>query len=334
MTIEIFLSFWSHYNTQIIEGLIALIIITSLFLAYRSFFSKAAQSAGLESAPDVIQLEKTLQKLLQNQTVVKAAASPSNAEDLALNLEVNAEDPSAGARSAARAENSEEVASLRKSVNDSQKMIEALQAQLQEAQQQVIEANATASQAATSAAVSEGVGSSKDDRSQLLDKISDLEARMAEYEIISEDIADLSKYRDENERLKKEIEALKQGSISGSAPNPIISANADGFDGKLIQTPSAEQINASSLDEVLAQAVENVGPSEIDELLKSASPAAEESPSSDLIDDELMKEFAAAVEGQKNLSSVAAKAGDGEPVKPEDNNELMDEFENFVSKKG
>ncbi len=49
------------------------------------------------------------------------------------------------------------------------------------------------------------------EKDELAGKARDLEARLAEYEIISEDIADLSRYREENDQLKKELEALKAG---------------------------------------------------------------------------------------------------------------------------
>jgi hypothetical protein len=49
----------------------------------------------------------------------------------------------------------------------------------------------------------------KGDNSELLKKISDLESRLQEYEIIEDDIADLSLYRSENEKLKDELKRLK-----------------------------------------------------------------------------------------------------------------------------
>lgn len=47
------------------------------------------------------------------------------------------------------------------------------------------------------------------DSGDLLSKISELEARLLEYEIIEDDIADLSLYKTENEKLKEELARLK-----------------------------------------------------------------------------------------------------------------------------
>ena len=59
-------------------------------------------------------------------------------------------------------------------------------------------------EAAVEEAKSEGGG---DAASVVLqDKIKDLEARLAEYEIIEDDIADLSMFKEENLRLKDELE--------------------------------------------------------------------------------------------------------------------------------
>lgn len=58
-------------------------------------------------------------------------------------------------------------------------------------------------------------------------KIKELEAKLAEYEIIAEDIADLSRYKDQNALLLKEIETLKnQGATKPAAPAAAAAAPA------------------------------------------------------------------------------------------------------------
>lgn len=59
-------------------------------------------------------------------------------------------------------------------------------------------------------------GAAAGDNSDLMGKIDELEARLREYEIIEDDIADLSLYKAENEKLKSEIDNLK-----GSGATPI-----------------------------------------------------------------------------------------------------------------
>jgi len=55
------------------------------------------------------------------------------------------------------------------------------------------------------------------ERSDYEAKIKELESRLAEYEIISEDIADLSFFKEENVRLTKELESLRSGDSGASA---------------------------------------------------------------------------------------------------------------------
>jgi hypothetical protein len=64
-----------------------------------------------------------------------------------------------------------------------------------------------------------GGGDGGDD-SDLLSKIQELEARLLEYEIIEDDIADLSLYKTENEKLKNELARLKGQLGGGAAPEP------------------------------------------------------------------------------------------------------------------
>ena len=55
----------------------------------------------------------------------------------------------------------------------------------------------------------------EDNSAELMSKIDELEARLLEYEIIEDDIADLSLYKAENEKLKSELESLQ---AKGGAP--------------------------------------------------------------------------------------------------------------------
>lgn len=324
MTIEKFLSFWDHHNTSIIEGLLGLIILLALFLAFRAFFAKKGSSSTTAEngqGIDAAQLEKTLQKILDNQSHAPAAKSRPAAEDLGVDVEMD-ESPlgtkkaqasaasSSADAAAAVAESAAEVAQLRLSLSENHQKVETLQAQLQEA----LAAAQAASAGGGAGGGGEG-GMSSAEKEELNGKLRDLEARLAEYEIISEDIADLSRYRDENEDLKKQLEALKAG-----APAPAAAAPAPEAAPAPAPEPTPEP--AVPAAEVAAE--------------PAPEAPADSGGGSDLIDDDLMKEFAAAVEGQRALDKAAEKAGDGseEAAKNGDEtNQLMSEFENFVTKK-
>lgn len=328
MTIEQFLSFWSQHNTAIIEGLVGLIIFISLFLGFRAFFGKSdSYDAGSGHGVDSVQLEKTLQKILDNQGAGGGkvhAAHDEHAVHAELDEDETAPRSAAAPAAGGNAESAAEVAQLRSSVNESQKKIEELQTQLAQAQ-------AAASEAGTAAASASGEAAGGGSNAEAEAKIRDLESRLAEYEIISEDIADLSRYKEENDKLRAELEALQKG---GAAPAPAAVA-AEPVTAPVEEAPApiaAAEPEPTPAPEAPAPAA--------DDVVAAAAAMAPEQPAADggadLIDDELMKEFAAAVEGQKALDKVGEKAGDGKAAadkKGEDTDQLMNEFENFVSKK-
>lgn len=334
MTIEKFLHVWSQHNTLIIESLIGLVILLSLFLAYRSFFGKKAEQAegGVTASNgniDAGQLEKTLQKILENQSLgAKLAAN----DDLSVDAPIDSHD------AAADGEQAPEVAQLRASLSDSSKKIQILQTQLAQAQEQATQAQAQAAAASSqpAAPAAGAAGVSSEERDELNAKLRDLEARLAEYEIISEDIADLSKYREENDDLKKQLEALKsQGPAAAAAAAPapaapVAAAPAPEPEPVVAAAPAAEPAPEPAAEPAAAATEEVLDASILEMMPPKAEPAA------DLIDDDLMKEFAAAVEGQKALDQAAEKAGDGSEkaaTNPDDTDKLMNEFENFVGNK-
>lgn len=325
----------------------ALVVVLTLILAYRSFFAKESkeESTGNGHNLDAAQLEKTLQKILENQSSEAKTPRASTAhEDLAMDVDLaemeRDEPPAAKASGTATAsaaemagESAAEVSQLRLSLNESHKKIEALQNQLKESQ-----ASAAAASSAAKAPAGESGGMSSAEKDELSGKVRDLEARLAEYEIISEDIADLSRYREENDQLRKELNSLKAGGAipvaeapAPAAPKaaaaPAAESVPESIEVKSAPAPAEETINVTS-----AKTAEEPTPA----VTVSGGGETAAEPSSDLIDDELMKEFAAAVEGQKALDKAGEKAGAGKEAakKTNDEDKLMNEFENFVTKKG
>lgn len=323
MTIEHFLSFWSQHNTSIIEGLVALIVCLSLFLGYRSLFAKKSSDGGLEPGAgfDASQLEKTLQKILENQAAPKAGSSTNReaAEDMSMHVDLDAN--SGSSTSSAEGEK------LRSALSESQKKIEQLQTQLAEVKEQGAAAGSGA-EAATAAP-----GMSLQEKADLEAKIRDLESRLAEYEIISEDIADLSRYKEENEKLAAEIEALKSQKGAAAAAPAAVEEPAKEEPPVAVAQSQAEPISEPAPEPTPEPATEPT-PGPVATEAPASPAAADDGPN--LIDDELMKEFAAAVEGQKGSTGKSSeKAGDEiAPEKKTDETEaLMNDFENFVSKK-
>ncbi len=292
LSMEKFLEFWSHYNAVIIETLVALILISAIYLAYRTFFgAKGVDTFDVSGGggADTVRIEKTLKKILeQQQAGIKAAGS--------------IQEGAAGARAGGEApiEIVQELAQLKNALEEKEKQIVGLQDKA---------AAAKAVQAGTggpsaqdiAAAASAAAGLAEKERLDYEAKIKELEARLAEYEIISEDIADLSFFKEENARLTKELESVRGGGGAPAAPAPAAPVAP--------ATPAA----AAPVEAAAAATAE---------LAPAASPEA-----AGAIDDSLMAEFAAAVEGQKSgaLESAAAPKAD-------ENEKLLAEFENFNKK--
>lgn len=346
MKTEQFLHFWSLHNATIIEVLIGLILVSFIYLAFRTFFHEEAEpeqasASGLNSAD----IEKTLQKLIEAQNSQRVAAADVKSPEVAAGVEGG---PSAAAVAAAlsisggaAALPAEEVQKFTQQIAEKEKIVLELKKQLEVTQKAQAEA--------------------KVNSPDFEKKLKDLESRLAEYEIISEDIADLSFYKEENVKLQKQLAALKGGgaALDGAEPKaaePIAAVNAidaaAGAASTTVVKDSATTTQSSSLvlgDKVAATDNTQVvaggaaGPagtpienSVIDKAIDSQTPKpAENTDATNSIDDELMKEFAMAVKDQKGSSEDVPQP---EKVVVEDekklveNQNLMGEFENFVKK--
>lgn len=318
---EKFLYFINHYNAQIIEVLVGIVMGLGLIIGYRSLFVKFEESNGAASAGSLKELEEMLQKALANQ-------KPSGGDGSLIQSVTGGSDFS------------EEVRMLRE-------QLQAKEAQLNELKQ-----NANSDGAAPAAA-----GDNKEAEA-LKGKLSELEAKLSEYEIIADDIADLSRYRDENDALKAELESLKAqlaagGSATSSAPvtaAPVVESTPSAPATSVPAEPAnSGPQSQDDIDAILAAAAisgddENMQNSGYRSQSPSVgvladyepaaapkapaepvdAPASSEKSESDLIDDELMREFQAAVEGQKAAKDVKDI---------DENQKLLSEFENFLTKK-
>ena len=265
MSIEAFLHFWSQHNTAIIESLIALILSTVLYLAYRSFFGVDVAAAHAEGVPfDQAQLEKTLKKVLGSTPVMAAAP---------------AEGGHAGASAGATSD--AEVSKLRAELADRNVLVEQLQ------------------KAATTADGSSLPAISLEEKRAWEDKTKHLELRLAEYEIISEDIADLSFYKEENAKLKAELAALRES---------------------MGQTVAAEAAPASAPAAAVPQAADAMSEMDIASLL--SGPIAAEP---------VVDAAAASVVPEVNDSGALSDPA-GAPEVSLEESQLMNQFEKFVKK--
>lgn len=264
MQLENFIQFVVRYNAQIIEGLLGLIVLSVLFLAYRSF--RAAKEAELHPAsavPALGELEETLKKVLERASAMPVAAEGAGGADAGPLLE--------------------EIAALKKSLESKQAEIETLKS------------------APTTAPESDSSGMGEAERVQLESQIKDLQAKLTEYEIISEDIADLSHYKEENARLQRELESMKSGAPAGasaSAAAPTPAAAPEAVVEVEVPAPVPEAETAPAPEAAVVEAMD----ASVD--LSELTPAPTGAPAP-VVDDDIMKEFAAAVEEQKNQTGAS-----------------------------
>lgn len=206
------INWMARHNTLMIQSGFTIVLILSVVYVYRLFFS--SQSGG-ESAEDLTGLNEKLAQLIQQQTQRGASvtARPEAGDT-----------PQAGAVPA-----SVEVEAM-------QKEIAQLKEQLHVAEKKIFELTPTDGSVPVAEAASAGTSSSKsasslEDEAQtsaLKAKVQELEARLSEYDIIADDIAELSQLRADYALLKKKNEELAaqvaSGGVVANASEPAVAA--------------------------------------------------------------------------------------------------------------
>lgn len=327
MDVENFLRFWTDHNRFIIELTFGFIFIFILLLIYRQFFNQNGENFSQSGAQslniDTTEIEKKLQKIMEGQLSLKGqignvdgALDASNGDNL---YGTNA--------------SQEEVGLLKKEIDD-------LKEQINKKNQTIENLNQVSAMVVEKAADSVESKASKKDfegKKELEGKVKELEGRLQEYEIISEDIADLSFYKEENARLQKELNELKGGGADVTEP--------------VKPEPKTNSIDDDLMKEFAAAIQDQKKPSVTNVLEKSSSDAKVPAPQSAApqstapgtltgsqseasnIDDDLMKEFAAAIEDQKKSPMNKEKeTKDVESEKLKESQQLMGDFENFLKK--
>ena len=131
---------------------------------------------------------------------------------------------------------------------------------------------------------------SSDEKKKLDDQLKELQGKLAEYEIISEDIADLSFYKEENAKLQKELSNLKDTSLMMTQAVASKNPNAVAEPAPVEPVVGAPVV----VEEIVAD----------DLAVAAAAPAVEEPAGvtaavDPTLNDDILAEFAQAVESQK-----------------------------------
>lgn len=227
MSVDAILTFIVSYSVYIIQVVALCLLGLVGFVVYREIVKSPEETGhGASYGGQLGELEETLKKVLE-QTKGQSFSIPVG--------EGGAVDQAA--LEAARLEAQQAV----------QREIESLKQQISEKDQQMKD---LASQ----------TESSSGPDPELMNQIQDLEARLAEYEIIEDDIADLSIYKEENARLKEEIASLKSGGATPSEP----SATESDPVAEEAEAPAAGDVSPEELAE--AEAIANAAADVADDM--------------------------------------------------------------------
>lgn len=269
MSFETMIPFVIKHNAVIIQALVALILLLVAVLATRNFL-RSGDTAPVAGSANLEQLEGTLKKLLERAGQVPAV--PANAESAQLVAEIE---------------------TLRSSLAEKQEQIE----QMKLAPRPEGSAPAPVSSEAPAAGVA---NLSSEDKRALEDQIRDLQAKLAEYEIISEDIADLSFYKEENVKLQKQLEGLKGGAPVAATPAAAVATPA-----APAPVPAPAEIDPAQamVDSLMATPPEELAAS------VASTPAPERNSAAD---EDLLKEFADAVSAQGGIPAPEEPSADAE----------------------
>lgn len=258
----------NHYILIVGSGLASIFFICTVLLI-RSI-GKRDDGESVNAVIDVKEIEGAMKRVLASQpvSVVAAADGASSSQPAPVVFSGEGGD-------------SEAIASLQKAVTDRDAHIEQLNAELAKAK----EGGGGGGDAGASSAMAE-------ENQGLKTKLEELQGRLAEYEIIEDDIADLSMFKDENARLKDEMSKLKEElARAKTQPAPAAPAPATAAAAPVAAEPSP------------ALKFEKSEKFELDP------------------NDDIMKEFAAIVDGQVSSAPpppVAPPSSDA-PVTPAPN---------------
>ena len=182
-----FLNWYTEHNAAIIQGLVIFIGAFFLFLIYRIFF--------VPQPPEDAQIhysEKT------------PAANPEKVNDLVEKM--NTETPPPAVQAEAQAISAKEFDDLQNHMKHLNEMLKDRETEIEKLQDEIVDLKNTEKKL-SEAGTADGAATSEQAilNDELKKKIEELEAKLSEYEIIADDIADLPQLRIENQKLKEQL---------------------------------------------------------------------------------------------------------------------------------
>lgn len=209
MSMNELINWVAHNNGLMIQSGFTIILVLIVVYIYRMFF--VPEEVETEASAEVALLNQKINQLLEQQT--KAALSGQTTTTLDENGEPQDVEKLKS-----------EIFKLRELLNESEKKVfeMAPTGKVDAPSSQAVQAANSAS--AGESPVSTVVPENSAQVAELSAKIKQLETRLAEYDIIADDIAELSQLRSENSEMKKKLEGLVNNATEKSAVEPVVAA--------------------------------------------------------------------------------------------------------------
>lgn len=203
MSLEKFLGSYVGNITTVIEWLFLSILCLVAAYLYRSLRQGGDEASSSSQLADI---EKALKRVLDQVPGPRPAEAAAPAEGEAGEPAADSSAPAPEASAADAAVQSAELAQAKKDRDEAQLKLAQANNQIEELK------NATASAPAAG-------GNSSEEVKAMESRVRELEGKLSDYEIIADDIANLSLYKSENARLKDELNRMKNGGANaGAAP--------------------------------------------------------------------------------------------------------------------
>lgn len=247
------------HNSVLLAGVAAasFLLIVIVMIVRMLGESKDGASAGgsVEAKVDLGAIEGVMKRVLSTQSLTVSAPAAASSAPLT---------PVASG---------DQSAEIQQALREREERIEQLSQELTKTKADL----ATAASRAGSAPAASGGDGDSGKVDELNQKIDELQARLAEYEIIEDDIADLSLFKDENVKLRAEVEALKAQLATAGTSAPAAPSRIKSDDEAELKFEKADKFELDPNDDIMKQfaAAVDVQPAVVAQSVAPVTPVVE-----------------------------------------------------------
>ena len=229
---QLILSFFAEHSPSIIKLLSIVVAIAASVLLYRVIFVQNVQTVQQPASADLLDVNK---KLSEQKIEIETLKSETETAKIDLEKQRN------------------EVYNLRQTIKEKETEVETIKAENQQLKAQ----SGDPKKLDYEKHQSEMILSTADENLVFQKEIAELKRRLTDYEIIAEDIADIQRLKEENDKLKQ---LVGSGSIETQSPDQVSTSASemanDTTSDAVVSVPSE-----LALDQVLAEMNQGAVPS-------------------------------------------------------------------------